>query len=254
MANSDYWQGNFYGRAVIARSGKIGGAKDVFVKLGGVKNQQVFPTFGGTVKNPFKGPAKLYAGDLAEYRTDANGVNPEYYILKTYLVVAQSSTTVKIAKDGYKHIPFVGDILMKAPAAIGGAGVAATVTAVSVAKEGKQDVWVLTMSAAITLAVGDVLVEAEANPDTTGDTDTHRMVVKNINSVCSCDYDFRFPANGYDPTEDGYVEGDASYDVTLALGGLMYTHKMSPMPACVLALNTAKVNGWFEVGALVATN
>mgnify|MGYP004443964949 CR=1 FL=1 len=250
MANTDYWHGNFYGKAYIQKQAKIGGAKDVFVKLGGVKNDAVFPTFGGTIMNPFKGTAKLFAGDLAEFRADDKGVKPQYWILKTYEVVSASGTTINIKRDGFKHIPFVGDVIMVAPAKIGGVGIASTVTAVAATtvtvSSATYDVWQLTMadSKLGTPALGKVLVEAVVNPDSTGSSDTHKMAVQRINSVCQCDYDFRFAEVG-DPTASDYDFEKASYDVTLPMGGIMYIHKMSPMPQCVLDLNEVNVNGWF---------
>ena len=49
------------------------------------------------------------------------------------------------------------------------------------------------------------------------------------------------PANGEDDFEG------ARYMYTPALGGVMYISKMSPLPACVLALNQSKINGWFKI-------
>lgn len=68
------------------------------------------------------------------------------------------------------------------------------------------------------------------------------MLVKAINGVIDADCDMLdAPATG-DEDFDG-----ARYMYTPALGGIMYTHKMSPMPKCVLDLNIAKINGWFQV-------
>ena len=230
---NDYQIGAFRGRKLIQRRGEVGGAKSVFVKLQGIKNELVYPTFGGRIMNPFKGAAKLFAGDLCEYRTNDNGVKPEIYILKTYLVESVSGTTVNIVKDGYKHIPFVGDKIGVAPEEIGGAMTAVTVNAVSTSKVGDVEVWALTVSGTLSAEKGDVLVEADADG---------KMVVKAINGVCDADCDMLdAPATG-DEDFDG-----ARYMYTPALGGIMYTHKMSPMPKCVLDLNIAKINGWFQV-------
>lgn len=229
----EYQIGVFRGRKLIQRRGEVGGAKSVFVKLQGIKNELVYPTFGGFIKNPFKGAAKLFAGDLCEYRTNEDGVKPEVYILKTYLVESVSGTTVNIVKDGYKHIPFVGDKIGVAPAEIGGKMTAVTVNAVKSAKVGSVDVWALTVSATLTATKGDILVEADANGN---------MMVKDINAVIDCDLDMLdAPATG-DEDFDG-----ARYAYTPALGGIMYTKKMSPLPECVLVLNQAKVNGWFQI-------
>lgn len=231
--HSEYYVGVFRGRKTIQRRGSVGGSRSVFVKLQGNKNELVYPTFGGFIKNPFLGAAKLYAGDLMEYRTDENGVNPEIYILKTYLVVSVSGTTVNIARDAYKHVPFVGDKLGVAPEEIGGAVTAATVTAVAKTKVGDVEVWALTMNEALTASEGDVLVEADADG---------KMMVKAINAVAHADMDMLdVPA-----TDDEDFDG-ARYSYTPALGGIMYINKMSPLPDCVLKLNQAKVNGWYQI-------
>ena len=224
--------GAFRGRKLIQQRGEVGGAKSVFVKLQGIKNELVYPTIGGQIKNPFKGAAKMFAGDLCEYRTNEKGVKPEVYILKTYLVESVSGNTVNIVRDSYKHIPFVGDILGVAPEEIGGAVEGATVNAVAKAKVGNVDVWALTMSGAVNASKGDILVEAKDG----------NMVVKAINGVIDADCDMLdAPATG-DEDFDG-----ARYMYTPALGGIMYTHKMSPMPACVLKLNQSPINGWFQI-------
>lgn len=229
----EYQIGVFRGRKLIQRRGEVGGAKSVFVKLQGIKNELVYPTFGGFIKNPFKGAAKLFAGDLCEYRTNDDGVKPEVYILKTYLVESVSGTTVNIVKDGYKHIPFVGDKIGVAPDELGGEMTAVTVTAVKAAKVGSVDVWAVTVDSALSAEKGDVLVEAD---------EEGKMIVKHINGVIDCDLDMLdAPATG-DEDFDG-----ARYAYTPALGGIMYTKKMSPMPACVLAVNQAKINGWFQI-------
>lgn len=226
--------GVFRGRKTIQRSATIGGARSVFVKLQGNKNELVYPTFGGYIMNAPKGaPFKFFAGDLVEYRTDENGVNPEIYILKTFLVESASGTTVNIVKDGFKHIPHVGDKIGVAPEEIGGEMTAVTVTAVKPSKVGNVEVWAVTTSAALTTKKEDVLVEADADD---------KMMVKHINAVCPTDLDMFDAAATGDEDFDG-----ARYSYTPALGGLMYTNKMSPLPACVKKINQAKVNGWFQI-------
>jgi hypothetical protein len=225
--------GYFRGRKTTQRRGTVGGARSVFVKLQGNKNELVYPTFGGYIKNPFKGTAKLFAGDLIEYRTDNDGVNPEIYILKTYLVESASGTTVNIVKDAYKHIPFVGDKIGVAPSELGGEMTAVTINSIKTSKVGDVEVWACTCSAALTTKKGDVLVEADGS---------NKMMVKAINAVAPTDLDmFDAPATG-DEDFDG-----ARYSYTPALGGIMYISKMSPMPACVLAENQAKINGWYQI-------
>jgi hypothetical protein len=182
---------------------------------------------------PKGAPFKFFAGDLVEYRTDANGVNPEIYILKTYKVVSVNGTTVNILNDGFKHVPFVGDKIGVAPEEIGGEMTAVTVTAVKNAEVGGKKVWAVTTSAALTTKADDVLVEADADGN---------MLIKNINAVCPTDLDMFDAAATGDEDFDG-----ARYSYTPALGGIMYINKMSPMPACVLKLNKVNVNGWYQV-------
>ena len=105
---------------MIQTDGKIGGYRNVFVNLVGNHNDLVYPHFGGKVMNPPKGRAKMWAGDLLEYRpsTDANGaLDPKIYILRTFKVAdaVDNTTTVYIERDEFRHKPFVGDILMVAP-------------------------------------------------------------------------------------------------------------------------------------------
>jgi hypothetical protein len=226
--------GVFRDRKTIQRSATIAGARSVFVKLQGNKNELVYPTFGGYIMNAPKGaPFKFFAGDLVEYRTDENGVNPEIYILKTFLVESASGTTVNIVKDGFKHIPHVGDKIGVAPEEIGGEMTAVTITAVKPSKVGSVDVWAVTTNTALTTKKDDVLVEADADD---------KMMVKHINAVCPTDLDMFDAAATGDEDFDG-----ARYSYTPALGGLMYTNKMSPLPACVKKINQAKVNGWFQI-------
>ena len=231
---NDYLIGAFRGRKLIQRHGTVGGAKSVFVKLQGIKNELVYPTFGGQIMNPFKGAAKMFAGDLCEYRTNNEGVKPEIYLLKTFLVKSVSGTTVNVVKDAYKHKPFVGDKLGVAPAKVGEAVTkSATVTAVATTKVGDVEVWALTMSEALTATDGDVLVEVGTDG---------KMLVKEINGVIDADIDMLDAPSTGDDDFDG-----ARYMYTPALGGIMYTHKMSPLPACVKAKNISKINGWFQV-------
>ncbi len=224
--------GAFRGRKLSQTKGTIGGARSVFVKIQGVKNQLVYPTFGGPIKTTFKtGNGKFFAGDLCYYKTDDNGYNPEIYILKTFKVASEVSnaTTIEIENDGYRHKPCVGDKIGKAPAKIGGSiTTTLTVTDVKTA-DGK---WIVTVDQNATLSKNDILVESDGS----------KMLVTNINAVIDSDLDM----NDIPSTGDDDFEG-ARYFYTPALGGIMYIHKMSPMPKCVLDLNQSNVNGWFRI-------
>lgn len=235
--------GSFFGRVLVQARGSIGGHRHVFVKLQGSKNGLVFPTSGGILKNPFKGFAKGYAGDLVEYKPSGTDEGATVKLLKTYLVasdVTSTGTSVMIVRDGYKHIPFVGDILMKAPDTLTGTGDAATVTAVEKTTDSGVDVWKLTLSGAIgALAKDDVLVEAsEAGEDVTA-------MVTNPNCFLPCDYDFL-----YDPTTSDDDFDGARYLLTPCLANedtKTYINRMSPLPPAIKALNKSRVEGWFNL-------
>lgn len=226
--------GFFRGTTLMQTSGNIGGARSVFVKLKGIKNDLVYPTFGGMLMNPPKGNGfKFYAGDLFYFDFDEKGHNPVLYLLKTYKVLSVSGSVVNIVKSEYSHKPFVGDKLGVAPSEIGGKMTAATITKVEVTKVGNQEVWACTMSSALSAVKNDVLVEA-------GDDDT--MLVKKITGVADCDGDIYYAGT----TDENDFE-KARYFYTPALGGIMYESKMSPLPQCVKAVNQSKFNGWFAV-------
>lgn len=234
--------GVFLGKTLLQRRGEIGGARYVFVKLQGNKNELVFPTFGCKIMNPFKGTAKMYAGDLIEYRYNDGEKGATGYILKTYVVAKNTTngtdTEIYIVRDGYKHIPFVGDTIMKAPATLDGTGTAVTVTKVEATVDTNKDVWKLTLSATLTtLKAGDVLVEAaEAG-------ESQKPMVTNPNAMCPADYDFLYEPSTGDSDFDG-----ARYFMTPVLHGTAYIDRMSPMPKSVLdARNKSLVTGWFEL-------
>ena len=253
--------GHFRGLGLIQKTGNVGGYKNVFVNLVGNHDDLVYPHFGGKVMNPPKGRAKMWAGDLLEYRpkTGSDNLDPEIYILRTFKVAdaVSNTTTVYIERDEFKHKPFVGDVLMVAPAVIGGTGTAVTVTAVTATTAtisgASVNVWQLTISAALTITKGAIMVEAEeAGSD-------KKMLVQNINGVFDCDTDFFEQDNiddigvTRDQTTDeitAVTDSDfykARYQYTPALGGLMWIHKMSPMPQCVLDLNMCNVPNWYHV-------
>lgn len=249
MNELDFYQtrilngGVFMGSALIQASGELGGSRHVFVKLqSSSKGGLVFPTSGGLLKNPFKGNAKIFAGDLLEYNPGIeDGTGATVKVLKTYEVAeaVSAGTTVKIVRDGFRHIPFVGDFLMVAPSKIAGTGTAVTVTAVEKSTDATAgDVWVVTTSAALTASKGDILVEASAG------TGTVKAMVTNPNCYAPSDADCV-----YSPASDGEFDG-ARYLYTPCLANadtILYKSKMSPMPASVLALNTSKVAGWFSL-------
>ena len=85
--------GGFYsGRTLIQASGKIGGHRSVFVNIvGNGKNALTYPTFGGILVNPFKGRAKIYAGDVFEFDPGLEGNNGATVKILKYYEVAKSA-------------------------------------------------------------------------------------------------------------------------------------------------------------------
>lgn len=231
--------GYFGGTSLVQQSGSRGGARHVFVKFDDIKDDLVFPTFGGQVMNPFPGAAKIYAGDFMEFRTKEDGLQGEVYLLKTYKVVSVSGTTVNIEKTGYSHIPFVGDKIGVAPDKIGEDMTAQTVIARTVTTVDGKDVWALTMDSALTANAGDVLVEADEDG---------KMLVKNINAISAWDMNFMWSESA-DPSDQNEFE-KARYFLTPTLRGTVYMSRISPMPQCVLDLNICNINGWFRLDAL----
>lgn len=247
MAESNFYaqriagSGVFAGRTLIQANGEIGGKRYVFVKLvKGSKDGLVYPTTGGKLVNPFKGNAKIFAGDLIEYDAGlAGSAGPTVKILKSFEVNkdASASTAVTVMRDGFRHVPFVGDNIMLAPAKFDTKGLGVTVTAVEKTVEDGKDVYKLTVSAALTVKKGDVIVEASAAGASVA------AMVTNPNAYAPCDYDFVFnPA-----ASDNDFEG-ARYLVTPCLANadtVLYTDRMSPLPTAVKALNRSRVAGWF---------
>lgn len=232
--------GHFLGRVLIQAKGSIGGKRHVFYHMndgddGGIR----LLSTGCNILNPFKGRAKAYTYDLVEFKLDGTG-----YLLKTYLVasdVAASDTTIKIVRDGYKHIPFVGDTLMIAPSTLTGTGVGATVTAVKATTDATYgDIWELTLSAAIGEASANaVLVEAAEAGDSV------KALVTNPNAFLPCDYDFLYDPNiGDDEFEKARYLLTPSYGEN---GPLAWISKMSPIPPAVLALNKSLIEGLFHL-------
>lgn len=231
--------GVFLGRARIARKSQNGGARHVFAHIKGLKNDLVWAPWGGILQNPFPGPAKLYAADAMWIDYDDKCENPKLYCLKTYEAVSASGKTLNLVRDGYHHIPFVGDKIGVAPDELGGAMTAANVTAVTKTEVSGKKVWKLTLDNALTVTEGDILVEADADD---------KMLIKDVNAWLPCDYDMVLEPVA-DPTDDEDFD-NADYALTPVAGVLAYIHRMSPMPKCVLALNQCKWNGIFGFNAL----
>lgn len=227
---------------LLQASGSVGGKRHVFVGLTG-DHDFIYPEIGGYIVNPFKGKAKAYAGDLAEYDPTTRQIK----LLKTYVAAKEATaegTSILLVRDGYHHIPFVGDIVMVAPSTLTGKGTAVTVTAVRKETDATAgDVWNLTLSGALqVVAKGAVLVEAtEVGSNKTS-------VVTNPNVFFPSDTDFFYNPDDEEAGTDEFYK--ARYTINLPLlghGVKMYEDRMSPMPATIKALNKSLWKGWFEI-------
>ena len=232
----------FTGRTLIQAHGSIGGHKNVFVKLvKGSKDALCYPTTGGILKNPFKGRAKIYAGDLIEYTPNiSNTTGAEVKILKFYEAAKEatsSDVTIKIVRDGYSHIPFVGDNIMVGQKDFTTKAKAVSVTRVEKSTETGVDVWILTLSETlgVTIKKGDILVEAA------GTGASVLPMVTNPNSYADKDMDFLYDVNmeGVDELEYMLTPALAQEDTVIDLVAI------GNLPPAVLALNKSRVKTWF---------
>lgn len=246
MQYSDYYdqmaaQGAVFNGAVLLQaSGEIGGQRHVYFNLkGAVKEAFRYPPIGGVIKNPFKGPAKIFAGDIIEHSLGfADNSGGTLKILKSYAVAKATTgatdTEVLIVRDGYHHIPFVGDTLMVGQKDFKTKGTGVTVQAVEAATDDSAgDVWKLTLSATLgSLAAGVVLVEAEKAGASV------LPMVTNPNCFAPSDYDMPFYAL---PGSDKYSAPRLMLTPCL-LGpdAAFWKSKMSPIPPALEAMNASR--------------
>lgn len=243
--------GTFAGTVLMQGKTGFGGYKKVFVHLTGPKTSPMYPLYGGIVVNPFKGEAKLFAGDLVEWSLGNSETGAICKILKTYEVAEKVNDSANkiVIKSGkcvngeiFRHIPFVGDTIMVAPSDLNGKGTGVTVTAVKNVYDakGKQTGWEITVSATLgTIEAGTVLVEA------TKVGEDAEMVVKNPNCYVEVDYDMPYDAAKDDNDFDG-----ARYLLTpVLMTGREYVwiNRISPLPDCIKALNESKIPEWFKL-------
>lgn len=229
----------FNGTVLLQASAEIGGQKHVYFNLkGAVKEAFRFPPIGGVITNPFPGPAKIYAGDLVEHSLGfSDGTGSTIKILKSYAVAkatsAATDTDIYIVRDGFHHIPFVGDKLMVGQKDFKTKGTGVTVTAVEATSDDSAgDVWKLTLSAALgALTTSTVLVEAAAVGSTL-------PVVTNPNCFAPHDYDMPFYAlDGSDEFEKPRL---MFTPCLLGPDAIFIKDKMSPIPPAVEAMNISR--------------
>lgn len=224
---------------IIQSEGSVGGTRYVFEQLEAlIKNAFVHPPIGGKLVNPFKGPAKIYAGDLIEhdlgFTAGDSGLGATIKILKAYAVAKATTgatdTEIYIVRNGFVHIPFVGDNIMVGQKTFATKSVGVTVTAVEATTDVTAgDVWKLTLSATLgTLKVDDVLVEAASAGSGV------LPMVTNPNCFAPCDNDLPF----YDAGGDKYHKPRTNINFCMLNPDcVMWLNRMGPVPPAVKAMN-----------------
>lgn len=252
MENSNDYYGQMMAKGAVNATGAvvlqsemtIGGQRHVFVDLpGAVKEAFRRPPIGGLLKNPFPGPAKIYAGDLIEHSlgfADASGGTVK--VLKSYEVAKATAgatdTAIYITRDGYHHIPFVGDNLMVGQKTFTTKAKGVTVTAVTEEEQDGKEVWKLTLSETLgTLTVGTVLVEASASGANV------LPMVTNPNCFAPCDVDMPF----FTQTGSDKYHAPRYFNDFCLLGTdvVMWKSRMSPIPPALEAMNKSRYPEWW---------
>lgn len=252
MENSNDYYGQMMERGAVNTTGAvvlqsemtIGGQRHVFVDLpGAVKNAFRRPPIGGLLKNPFPGPAKIYAGDLIEHSLGfADNSGGTVKILKSYEVAkattGASDTTIYITRDGYHHIPFAGDNLMVGAKTFTTKGKGVAVTSVKETTVDSKDVWEVQLSETLgSLTAGTVLVEASSNGASV------LPMVTNPNCFAPCDVDMPFFTNaGSDKWHAPRYFNDFCL---LGTDVVMWKDRMSPIPPAVEAMNKSRYAEWW---------
>lgn len=228
-----------HGATIIQTEGEVGGTRYVFAGLEAlIKNAFVHPPIGGKLVNAFKGPAKIYAGDLIEHDlgfTKGNdGPGATIKVLKTYEVGkatgAATDVDIYIVRNGFVHIPFVGDTLMVAQKDFATKAKGVTVTAVEATTDATAgDVWKVTLSETLgALTAGTVLVEAEKAGANV------LPMVTNPNCFAPCDNDFPY----YNAGGDKFHQPRTNINFCMLNPDcVMWLDRMGPVPPAVKAMN-----------------
>ena len=210
------------------RSRKVRGGRAVWVKDSNGENRKNV-LLGGTILNPNKGFGHLWAAQLVQY-TPAEGC----LIFRSFEAVSASGTTLVIKGDGFSDVPEVGMLIMKAPSTAAGTGQSAKVTAVEYNAEDAQ--FNVTLSTALTVSAGDVLVEASGTSASASAT----VLVPNPNTFVEADADLM-------PTEGYGLDGTANYSISTVHDKEAWIVKMQPLPDYVLAKNRSYIKGIFWI-------
>lgn len=239
MAENYVYGQNIGMSQIVAFNWQTGGTKNVFVQ--DYSNPMDYVPKGGVFVTKFEPGDKVYQGDLCEFSL----LNRTIKVLRTFVVaknVTDTDTEILLKRNGYLHIPHTGMNLMKAPSALDGTGAAGAITNVVATTDGVLgDVYSLTIAANAlgVLTAGDILVEAvEAGAG-------KAMYVTNPNTFIKNDLVFNFIQNT--SPIDGNVVNGAILNYAPIQHAKCWKALMSPMPACVLAINKSRIDALFEL-------
>lgn len=219
----------FLGRVTLQSESAYGDKKYVFYNIGQGQKNSWRPVNGGVLQNPYKNGGKFFQGDLCQYE-----LNGKVTVLKTYVAYAAAAAadvSLKLSRDDFKHQPEVGDVLMVAPAALDGKGVASTVVKVD---DSKDEYWTVTFDKALGAVAKDaILVEGASAGASVG------MRVTEPNSMLDIDAVNKYPTN--DPANN------VIYSIAPVVHEIAYEARLAPLPACVKAVNRSRIKGLFEI-------
>lgn len=221
------------------RSRKVRGGRSVWVKdSNGEDRKNVL--LGGTILNPNKSFGHLWAAQLVQY-TPAEGC----YIFRSFEVsdaALANATTIKVKGDGFSDAPEVGQYIMIAPDDVTTSDVYAKITAVEYDAANSKFNVTLANALGTALAVGDILVEADAADDAALAEPTGKatVLVPNPNTFIEADHDLL-------PTEGYGLDGTANYSISTVYNKEAWIAKMQPLPKYVLAKNRSYIKGIFWI-------
>lgn len=197
-----------------------------------IKNQLT----GGDLLNPKKGFDHFYAGQLGKY-VPGGGLSEEkegITIFRAFAAAAASTgKTVTLPATGWEDVPEEGQVVMVAPTKATAKGQSAVITNVVYDKD--EETFTVTLDTALTIAEGDILVEAEGDEAKA----EAAVLVDRVNMWILADTDV-LPTDGFG-IEDGHIY------LSGVSGCAAYIGRIQPLPAYILKQNKSLIDGVFEI-------
>lgn len=191
---------------------------------------------GGDLLNQKKGFDHFYAGQLGKY-VPGGGLSEEregITIYRAFLAVeASTGTTIVTSATGWDDAPEEGMVVMVAQDNATDTAQSAKITKVVYDKELEK--FTITVDTALTVAKGDILVEAEGEEASAQAT----PLVDRVNFWVLADQDLM-------PTEKYGIE-NGHYYMSGVSGCAAYIGRMQPLTKYILAQNKSIIDGVFEL-------